>query len=830
MKRRDFLETVLVGGAGLAAFNPGKILAAEKAPGSAAGDPKIRERRQIDFDWRFNLGDTKGAEAPLFDDAAWRLLDVPHDWSIEGKIDEKNPASWHGAYLPGGVGWYRKKLAWDDSWKGRDVFIDFDGVYMNSDVWINGRHLGRWPYGYTTFRHDLTPHLKSGDNLIAVRVDNSKQPSGRWYTGCGIYRHVWLNIVNPVHVDHWGTFVTTPKVSATSALVNVKTQLANSGAAPASVTVEQIIRDKSGRIVARVATPATAAAATTQAPAPLSQDLTISSPALWSPDTPNLYRVETLVRQGGGRDAPILDQYFTPLGIRTVEISPEWGFRLNGARTMLKGVCNHHDAGGALGAAVPDDVLRHRLKQLKETGCNAIRTAHNPHAPELAAFCDELGLMVLNEAFDGWQKPKGNSQYDYGNYFKEWWQKDLGNFVRRDRNSPSVILWSIGNEVFGFTDEWQHKLAGFVRALDPTRPITQARGSEGTALDVYGFNSEAEHVGKFDQYHKQYPRRVLLGTEMPHTRQTRGVYFTTSQHPDPGPKGDKHPVPSLSETEIFTEKRKGYSSSFDNYFMYINVRDQFRLQNQKYPFLLGSFRWTGHDYLGEANDKWPFRSKDKGVFDLAGLAKDHYYLYQSIWTTKPMVHLLPHWTHTGKEGVKIPVVAYTNCHSVELFLNDKSLGAQIMPADLQIVWQVPYQPGTLRAVAKNEHGVPMAETTRKTAGPAAAVDIALTKSHFQPNRQDTSIVEVTIVDAEGNMLPRAEDLVTFRVEGPGKLIGVDNGDVLDISPTKFVNTRTVFKGKCVGLIQATDKAGEIKITVTSGTLKAGVARIFSAHA
>jgi beta-galactosidase len=382
----------------------------------------------------------------------------------------------------------------------------------------------------------------------------------------------------------------------------------------------------------------------------------------------------------------------------------------------------------------------------------------------------------------------------------------------------------------GFTNEWQHRLADFVRALDPTRPINQARGHEGTALDVYGFNSEAEKIGAFEAYHKRYPERVLLATENPHSRQTRGVYFTISQRPDASPTGDKHAVPSLSETELFPEKRNGYSSSFDNYYFAIGVRDQHRLQNRKHPYVIGSCRWVGFDYLGEANDKWPFRSKDKGVFDLAGLAKDHYYLYQSIWTTAPMVHLLPHWTRPGMEGVTVPVVAYTNCHSVELFLDGESLGEKVMPEDLQIVWQVPYRAGVLRAVAKNENGMPMAETTRKTAGAPAAVDVRLTKSFFRPNRQDASIVEVTIVDDKGEMIPDAEDLVTFEIEGPGRLIGVENGDVLDLAPTKFVNTRKVFKGKCVGVVQATDGVGEIKITVKSGNLKAGTARIISCAA
>ena len=816
MKRRNFLEKLAVGSIGLAGLNflnEGSVWATE----SDKKINQIRLREQLDFDWRFQLGDISGAQASSFSDSNWRLLDLPHDWSIEGQFDKENPASWHGAYLPGGIGWYRKELIWNSSWKGRNVLIDFDGIFMNSDVWINGNHLGNWPYGFSSFRYDLTPYLKNGANVIAVRVDNSKLPSARWYTGSGIYRHVWLNVVSPVYVAHWGTFVSTPRITKDSADVHIMTRITNTTGIEISLEVEQTIRDRQGRVVARSGKPVTIKVGSESED---NQDLSVPSPDLWSPDSPNLYEVETLIKEGG----KVLDQYFTPLGIRKLEFSAEWGFRLNGEQTMIKGVCNHHDGGGAVGAAVPDDVLFHRLKQLKEIGCNAVRTAHNPHSPELYAYCDALGLMVLDEAFDGWNVPKGNSKFDYGLYFNEWWEKDLGNMVRRDRNHPSVIMWSIGNEVNSYTDEWQTKLANLVRKLDPTRPITEARGVNGPAIDIAGFNSEAEKIGTFENYHKQFPNRPLLGTEMPHTRQTRGVYLTQSKHPDAGSEGNKHAVPNLSAEEVFPEVSKYYSSSYDNDFMSANVRDQYK-QNKRLPYLIGSFRWTGHDYLGEANNQWPMRSKDKGIFDLAGIAKDHYFLYQSLWTKLPMVHLLPHWTHPGKEGKKIPVVAYSNCKKVELFFNDKSLGEQIMGEDLQLVWQVPYQPGKLTAVAKDENGTLLAKTSQQTAGIPSEINIVSNKTTVKANRRDVINLEITVVDKQGIPVPDDDHLVYFDIEGPGKLIGVDNGDVADLNPTKNTNQRKVFKGKCVGLVQATNQKGNIKITVHSEGLKSSVALI-----
>ncbi len=818
MKRRDFLGRVILGGvglAGLSTLNPHLVFAGSRQVSSG----EVRVRELIDFDWRFHLGDVRGGQAVSYNDSDWRVLDLPHDWSIEGKIEKSNPSSWHGAYLPGGIGWYRKELQWNSSWEGRKAFIDFDGIFMNSDVWINGIHLGHWPYGFTTFRYELTPHLVHGTNFIAVRVNNSKQPSARWYTGSGIYRHVWLNILNPVYVDHWGTFVTTPQITGNSAVVRISTEIANTTGRVKSIAVEQTIRNRAERIVARSVSPRVV---DIQNKVKVSQDLIVYSPELWSPDAPNMYTVETALREGN----KIVDRYLTPLGIRKVEVSPQWGFRLNDEPMMIKGVANHEDAGGAVGSAIPDDILYYRLKKVKEMGCNAIRTAHNPHQPELATFCDVLGIMILDEAFDTWAKPKRNSKYDYGLYFKKWWKKDLGHFVRRDRNHPSVIMWSIGNEVNGYTNEWQERLVNFVRVLDPTRPVTQARGWKGPYIDVAGFNSEGEKIGVIRDFHEGHPDKPVLGTEMPHTRQTRGVYRTQSRHPNAGKKGFIHAVPDLSEEEVFAGIPKIYCSSYDNDFMYIDVRDQYK-QNKRYPFLMGSFRWTGYGYLGEANDRWPTRSKDKGVFDLGGMATDHYFLYKSLWTAAPMVHILPHWTHPGLEGVKIPVVAYSNCKTVELFLNGKSMGEQGMDENLQLVWQVPYHPGKLLALAKDDNGIVMAETSQQTAGPAYELLISPDRTTIGANRRDVVRLEITVADKDGIPVPQADNLVQFDVNGPGRLIGVENGDVGDLSATKFVKTRKAFMGKCIGLVQATDKTGDVRITVRSGNLQPATLRVIS---
>lgn len=814
MHRRDFIEKTLVGGIGLAGFgilNEG-FLWTDTSRG--AGN---RERKSIDFDWRFHWGDILGAEKVSYGDGGWRFLDLPHDWSIEGEIDHAT-----GLY-PGGIGWYRKTFSWDPAWKERKIYVDFDGVFMNSDVWINGHHLGHRPYGYISFRYDMTAYLRSGDNVIAVRVDNSKQPSARWYTGSGIYRHVWLNITDPVHVAHWGTFVSTPAVSANRAAVHIQTRVVNGSGKDRQLVVQQRVYSTSGRIVGSARGRIGAKAGLENE---LEQTLEIRYPSLWSPDDPNLYEVRTDISENGR----VLDRYHSPLGIRKTEFSPEWGFRLNGEPMIFKGTCNHDNSDGMLGSAIPDDILYLRLKRLKEMGSNAVRTSHNPRCPEFYAFCDVLGLMVMDEAFDGWDKPK--ARYDYGLYFTKWWKRDLESFIQRDRNHPSVVMWSIGNEVSGYTDARQKELVDFIHSLDNTRPVTQGNGFAGPHLDIAGFNGQGEEKGRLETFHKKNPHYPMIGTEMTHTLQTRGIYRTQTKYRprdfparwETGKKWDKYKekiylVPDLSEKEVFTDIPKIYKSSYDNCIVRINVRDQFK-NDSRYPFLMGSFRWSGFDYLGKEYSEQPLRSVDKGVIDLAGIVKDHYYLYQSLWTSKPMVHLLPHWTHPGREGVKIPVVAYSNCHRVELFFNGRSLGEQYMGDDQQLVWQVPYQPGKLVAVGKDIHGIELAEDIQQTAGSPYGIRVEGDRGSLKANRKDAARFEITVTDEEGIAVPDADNRIEVKITGPARLLGLDNGDVADLARAQS-SRRKVFKGKCAGMIQATDQRGNVRVEVTSENLKQG---------
>jgi beta-galactosidase len=551
---------------------------------------------------------------------------------------------------------------------------------------------------------------------------------------------------------------------------------------------------------------------------------------LWSPETPDLYEVRTVLKE----NAVILDQYHTPLGIRKIEFSPEWGFRLNGEPMIFKGTCNHDASDGIVGSAVPDDVLYWRLKRLKDMGSNAIRTSHNPRSPEFYTFCDVLGLMVMDEAFDGWDTPK--AAYDYGLYFGKWWKKDLDSFVRRDRNHPSVIMWSIGNEVKKYSDARQKELVDFVHSLDNTRPVTQGRGYMGPYIDIAGFNGHGEEKYMLENYHMENTGRPMIGTEMTHTLQTRGVYRTQSKyrvrdfpaHWEARLNWEKYKekvylVPNLSDREVFTGIPKVYKSSYDNCIVHIDVRDQFK-HDSRYPYLMGSFRWSGFDYLGKEYSDLPLRAVDKGVIDLAGIVKDHYYLYQSLWTRAPMVHMLPHWTHPGKEGVKIPVVVYSNCRRIELFFNDVSLGEQEMGDELQLVWQVPYRPGRLLAIGRDSGGIKLAETVQQTAGSPFAIRIEGDKVSMRANRRDVLRLDMSVVDEHGVVVPDADNIIGLKITGPARLLGLDNGDVADLTKVK-TERRRVFKGRCAALIQSTDRGGEVKINVISEGLKTGEYRL-----
>lgn len=778
----------------------------------------------FDFGWRFHLGDIPLAKEKNYKDNTWRQLNLPHDWSAEGAFDLDNPAGWRGAYLPGGIGWYRKSFDWKKQ-SGQNVFIQFDGIYMNSDVYINGHHLGKRPYGYISFQYDLTPFLTNGKNVIAVRVDNSKLPSGRWYTGSGIYRHVRLAVTGPVFIPQWGTYITTPQINTNKAEVVIQTEIQNSSGSQESASLEIDIISPDGKLAARQVQPLKLDTGLNIT----EQRIQLTKPRLWSPDTPVQYRAVHRIKKRSG----IVNEYNTSFGIRSITVNAAEGFVLNGKKLKLNGVCNHHD-GGPVGSAVPEDVLYRRLKLLKEMGCNAIRTAHNPAAPEFYAMCDSLGFLVLDEAFDGWEKAKAD--YDYGLYFNEWWKKDLTDFVKRDRNHPSVIMWSIGNEVPGFTAEQQKEMVELLKSLDQTRPITQARGANALYIDIAGFNGEGEMPGVLEKFHQQYPEKPLLGTEITHTLQTRGVYATrtsyrTRDFPAPWENGTKwedvkdkvFTIPDLTEEEVFKNNSKFYQSSYDNAIVRIGVRDQHK-RTEKLDYLIGTFRWTGFDYLGEATIQ-PARTANFGILDLCGFPKDHYYLYQSLWSSKPMVHLLPHWTHPGKEGIEIPVVIYTNGDAAELFLNDRSLGIKTMDESRQLVWRVPYQPGTLKAVAFT-NGVRTAEKTISTAGNPDAVQLSADKNQVSANSRDVIHVEVNIIDKNGNLYPEADNLVKFEISGPGKIIGVENGDIADFSSMK-VHQRKAFKGKCLVMIQTTDQPGEIILRAVSEGLEEGSMKIFA---
>ncbi|MBN2813657.1 MAG: DUF4982 domain-containing protein [Bacteroidales bacterium] len=818
---------------------------------SCSEKENISYSQKIDFDWQFHQGDVENGQNPDLNTSDWRLLDLPHDWSIEGTYSLEHGSDWQSGFLPTGIGWYRKTLNWDPSWKNRRIKIHFEGVYLNSDVWINGVHLGHRPNGYIGFEYDLTDYLRKGENIVAVRVDQSKPLTGRWHTGSGIYRHVWLKTSGSVYVDNWGVSFTASNISTEKSDYEVTVDVLNKSDKDDQVQVTALLFDKDGSQVANLNETLKVASKGIQTVNLLGD---ISKPDLWSPETPVLYTLKTRISKG----EQVLDESEMKVGFRKIEFSAAFGFKLNGKVTKLKGVCDHHTA-GAVGAAVPDDVLLYRLRLLKEMGCNAIRTAHNPFSPSFYNICDSIGLMVMNEFLDGWDTEK--AEHDYGLYFEEWWQKDGIDFIKRDRNHPSVVIWSIGNEVINPTREVQKQLVDLFHQFDPTRPVTQG-GHDPTRdmteenlhvqLDVKGFNGDGEEKGMLEKFHALEPSMPIVCTEVPHTYQTRGLYRTKThwrRRDFPamweigkwdgtlrGLEESLFPIPDLKSPEVFTEEKCStyyingeeksidiikpyqynlyYQSSYDN----ASVRSSARMAWQRtrdLDYVIGQFRWGSFDYLGESND-WPSRFANFGVIDICGFPKDHFYLYQSMWTEKPMVHILPHWTHPGKEGKKIPVVVYTNCDEVELFLNGESLGTKKY-ADEQLVWLVPYEPGMIKAIAKKNSKL-AAGDKQITAGPPAKIELIPDKEKVYANRTDVVHVSVDITDENGIFCPMANNVVEFEMTGPARIIGVDNGDPLDLSAYK-TNVRRAFRGKIMLLVQATDEEGDISIRAKSEGLE-----------
>lgn len=765
-----------------------------------------RSRTNFNKDWKFLLGDEPSAKSPSYNDSKWRKLSLPHDWSIEGKFDEKNPAKPEGGGLPTGIGWYRKEFTAPADFKDRLITIEFDGVYKNSEVWVNGSYLGKRPYGYSSFTYEIGKFLKTGKNIVAVKVDNSAQPDSRWYSGSGIYRNVWLSSTAKVAVAHWGTFVTTNDTGK----ISVNTQIQNRSLKQETVSVIHLIYTADGKL------------ATKSGPKILKIDtsgilangnLTIKNPMLWSVEKPYQYKLVTQIVQNN----KLIDSYETYFGICEFNFDALKGFSLNGNPMKILGVCLHHDL-GALGAAINVRAMERQLEMMKAMGVNAIRTAHNPPAPEFLDLCDKMGFLVMDEAFDMWAKKK--TKNDYHLNFPEWHQKDLEDMVKRDRNHPSIILWSIGNEIREQFDSTgtaiTKELVGIVKKLDQTRPVisalteTDAKKNfiyQANALDIYGLNYNHK---LYKDFPKNYPGVKFLATETTSALQTRGFYDTADTI---------RRWPKDGKTK-FTEGNKEWSASaYDNVSAYWgSTHEETWAAAKKYDHVSGLFVWTGFDYLGEPLPyPWPARSSYFGIVDLAGFPKDAYYMYQSEWTNKPVLHILPHWN--WEKGKQVQVWAYyNNADEVELYLNGKSLGKRSKQGDeLHVLWNVNFEAGTVKAISR-KNGKTVLVREVKTAGTPAKIELIADRKNIKADAKDLSFVTVRILDTEGNVVHNADNLVDFKIEGNGFIAGVDNGFQASLEPFK-ANYRKAFHGLCLAILQSTEKSGNIKLTATSGGLK-----------
>jgi beta-galactosidase len=760
----------------------------------------------FDNNWKFMLGDDSLSKSPAFNDTQWRTLNLPHDWSIEGNFNEKNPSTPAEGGLPTGIGWYRKTFVLPLSSKNKNIFIDFDGVYRDSEVWINGHYLGKRPNGYVSFSYNLTPYLHFGSpkNVIAVKVDNSAQPNSRWYTGSGIYRNVWLTTVNKTYFTKWGTFITTPQISNISATVHISTAVMHGNK---SIQLKTTVYDEKGNVVA--------GDIIKNAGDTVQCDLQVKSPILWSTERPYLYQVKLQLLQGG----KVLDSYETHTGIRSFVFDAKTGFSLNGVAMKIKGVCMHHDL-GALGAAVNTRAMERQLQILKDMGCNAIRTSHNPPAPEFLDLCDKLGFIVMDEAFDIWKKKK--SKHDYSENWNEWHKRDLTDQILRDRNHPSVFMWSIGNEIREQFDSTgitiTRELVHIVKSIDNTRPVTSALSEsdpkknfiyQSGALDLVGLNYHQERYADFP---KNYPGQKFIATETMSALETRGFYDKPTDSTRYWPKSSKIP---------FKDGNAALSvSAYDNVAAYWgSTHEETWKIIKKYDFLSGLFIWTGFDYIGEPTPYlWPARSSYFGIIDLAGFPKDVYYMYQSEWTNKPVLHLLPHWN--WKTGQNVDVWAYySQADEVELFLNGKSLGVKTKRGDdLHVAWQVKFEPGTLKIVSRKAGKIVLTREIH-TAGRPAKIELIADRKYIKADSKDLSFITVKVLDAAGNLVPDADNLINFTTTGPAHIAGVDNGYQASMEPFK-ANKRKAFHGLCLAIVQASNHGGNVVIKATAAGLNA----------
>jgi beta-galactosidase len=785
-----------------------------------------------------------------FDDSAWRPLNLPHDWGIEGPFKQEYPGE-TGKLAWWGVGWYRKHFDVPAADKGRQIYLDIDGAMSYAAVWVNGRFVGGWPYGYASFRLDLTPFVEYGaENVVAIRLDNPPD-SSRWYPGGGIYRNVWLVKTAAVHVAHWGTYVTTPDPSREAAVVNVKTTVDNDTGSAADVTVRTDLYElaadgsKSKRPVA-----STEPARVTLAAGPASTTLGVSarvgSPKLWSPARPSLYVAVTTIEQNGA----VVDSHETVFGIRSIKFDAARGLFLNGDPLEIKGVCNHHDL-GALGAAVNRRALERQLEIMKEMGVNAVRTSHNPPAPELLDLADRMGLLVMDEAFDAWRRSKKKN--DYHLLFDDWHEKDLRALVRRDRNHPSVILWSTGNEIGEQGSAEGHRLSqrltNIVREEDPTRPVTAGAnhlnaGYNGfqKTIDAFGYNYKPQEYGKFREKNSALP---LYGSETASTVSSRGEYFFPVEEDKDKGKSDFQ----VSSYDLYAPR---WATTPDA---------EFKGQDE-FPSVAGEFVWTGFDYLGEPTPfnadstnllnfsdpaaqarmseelkalgkiRVPARSSYFGIVDLAGFRKDRFYIYQARWRPElPVAHILPHWNWPGREGQPTPVHVYTSGDEAELFLNGRSLGRKRRGAnEYRLRWdEAKYEPGELRVVAY-KNGKRWASESVKTTGPAARLTMKADRSNITADGSDLSFVTVSVTDRAGLTVPRSKNRIRFELFGPGEIVAVDNGDAT--SHESFQSKeRAAYNGLCLVVVRSKAGApGGIKLRAYSEGLRSGDVTVRSTRA
>jgi beta-galactosidase len=783
---------------------------------------QTRSTADFDNNWKFILDSTHNYSEINVKDNNWRTLNLPHDWSIEGTFSKDNPAGAGGGALPGGIGWYRKSFTIAAAEKGQSVFIRFDGVYKNSEVWINGNSLGIRPNGYITFQYDITPFLKYGNekNVMAVKVDNSKQPNSRWYSGSGIFRNVWLIKTNKLHVDKWGTFISTPNVSEKAATVNVVTQIRNQYSSSKDIVLKTTIYDASGKEIATASKKAAIPESVEEKTVHLDQSFTVNNPNLWSLDNPYLYKAVSQVILNG----KIIDSYETKFGIRSFHFDVDKGFFLNGKHVKILGVCDHHDL-GALGSAINTRAIERQLQMLKAMGVNGIRTSHNPPAPELLDIADKIGFIVMDEAFDMWKKPK--TKFDYHLDWDKWHKRDLEDQVLRDRNHPSVFIWSVGNEIpeqGGDASKGDtsgrviaRELVGIVKSLDTTREIVTANNEPGTynniiqsgAFDLIGYNY---HQNEWENFHKIRPGKKMIVTESTSALEMRGYYDlvpfdSIRRWPT---RWDKH----------FVNPNGGYTvSAYDNVSTpWGSTHEESVKALLKSDLVSGMYIWTGFDYLGEPTPySWPARSSYFGIIDLAGFPKDVYYMYQSVFTNKPVLHIYPHWN--WKKGDTVDVIGYyNNADEVELFLNNKSLGIRKKTGDdLHVKWTVPFEPGTLKAVSR-KNGKTVLVKEVKTAGAPAKIVLKADRNTINSDGKDLSFVTATIVDKDGNTAPRADNEIHFKITGAGFIAGVDNGS--EISHESFKgNKHAALNGLALAILQSDGKKGKITLTASADGLE-----------